>query len=74
MEASLDNDLGARVAVLEADRESDRAILKEIQEKVNSFHDEMVRYRGFFGAITFLGSSIVVAIGLFKDYIVSHWR
>lgn len=76
MENNLENkiDIHERIAILEAHREADSIVLADIQTKVNGFHDEMIRYRGWFGAFTFIGSSVIVAITLFKDWFLSHWR
>ncbi len=63
-----------RLAILEARREDDAATLLDIQEKVNAFHDEMVKYRGIVGAVTFLASALVVAVELLKDWFLSHWK
>jgi len=67
-------DLHERMATLEANYRIDTATLNDIQEKVNAFHDEMVRYKGFVGALTFLGSGAVIAVTLLKDWFLSHWK
>ncbi len=63
-----------RLIRLETYREEDRKVLNEIQEKVNTFHDDMTRYRGFLGAVTFFGSALLLAVELFKDWILNHWK
>lgn len=70
----MESELGERVAVLENQSSSLERVLKDIQAKVDSLHDEMTRYKGFLGAITFVGSGVVIAIGLFKDYLLRHWN
>lgn len=73
MESNLDNDK-ERIAVLETKFEDLNKTLTDIQTKVNSLHDTINKYHGFVGALTFIGSGFVIAVGLLKDYIVNHWK
>ena len=67
-------ELRDRLARLEENGKDRDEVLEEIRKKVSRLHDDMTRYKGFLGAITFLGSSIVVAMGIAKDYLLNHWK
>lgn len=63
-----------RIAVLEAEVEALKEDQKEILKCMHDIRDEMTKYKGFLGGIAFLLSSISVAIGLFRDWIMDHLR
>ena len=63
-----------RISVLEANRETDKELMQDVQKKVNEIHDDMSRYKGYLGAITFFGSCLVVFADLFKGWIMDHWK
>lgn len=67
-------ELRDRLSRLEETGKERDDILEDIRRKVNKLHDDAMRYKGFLGAITFLGSSLVVALGFLKDYLMNHWK
>lgn len=62
-----------RIAVLEAEVEALKDDQKEILKCMHEIKDEMMRYKGFLGGITFLVSGIGIFITLFKDWLIKHF-
>jgi hypothetical protein len=67
-------DLNERVAVLEAQRVSDQAMLASINAKLDALHQDMTKYKGFLGGIAFVGSCVGVFLGFMKEWVLSHIR
>lgn len=65
-------DPNERIAVLEAEVEILKDSHKELLKCMHDIRDEMIRYKGFLGALAFIGSGIGIFLTLFKDWIVKH--
>lgn len=63
-----------RIGNLEANQDSINSMLNNIQGKVDSFHDDMTRYKGMLGAAAFIASGILTCLTLLKSWIMNHWH
>lgn len=63
-----------RIAVLEAEVEALKKDQQDILVCLHEIKDEITRYKGFLGGVTFLLSALTVALGMFKDWILDHLR
>ena len=61
-----------RLAIVETKVDSLEDNHKELLKLMHEIKDEMTRYKGFLGGIAFLVSCLVVAVSLFKDWILKH--
>jgi hypothetical protein len=63
-----------RIAVLEAEVEALKNDQEDILKCLHEIKDEITRYKGFLGGVAFLLSSLTVAVGMFKDWILDHLK
>jgi hypothetical protein len=63
-----------RIAVLEAEVEALKKDQQDILGCLHEIKDEITRYKGFLGGVAFLLSSLTVAVGMFKDWILDHLK
>lgn len=63
-----------RVVVLENEVSNLKEDLKEILKTVKEIDEQMTRYKGFLGGITFVVSAIGVFWSFGKDWILNHWK
>lgn len=61
-----------RIAIVETKVDSLEDNHKELLKLMHEIKDEMTRYKGFLGGIAFLVSCLVVAVSIFKDWILKH--
>lgn len=61
-----------RTAVLETKVSALEDNHAEMLKIMHEIRDEMTRYKGFLGGIAFLVSCLVVAISMFKEWIIKH--
>lgn len=65
---------GERIAVLETRIDTAIVSLSEISEKLALIEKDLVRYRGFWGAVTLIGSALFTVLLIFKDQILGVFR
>lgn len=63
-----------RIAVLESEVKTLKDNHQEMLELMHSIKDEMTRYKGFLGGITFIASGVGIFLTLFKDWVVNHLK
>lgn len=61
-----------RLAIVETKVDSLEDNHKELLKLMHEIKDEMTRYKGFLGGIAFLVSCLVVAVSIFKDWLLKH--
>lgn len=61
-----------RIAIVETKVDSLEDNHKELLKLMHEIKDEMTRYKGFLGGIAFLVSCLVVAVSIFKDWLLKH--
>lgn len=61
-----------RIAIVETKVDSLEEKHKELLKLMHEIKDEMTRYKGFLGGIAFLVSCLVVAVSIFKEWILRH--
>jgi hypothetical protein len=61
-----------RIAVVETKVSSLEDNHAEMLKIMHEIRDEMTRYKGFLGGIAFLVSCLVVAVSMFKEWIIKH--
>jgi hypothetical protein len=61
-----------RIAIVETKVDSLEDNHKELLRLMHEIKDEMTRYKGFLGGVAFLVSCLVVAVSIFKEWILKH--
>jgi uncharacterized membrane protein YjjP (DUF1212 family) len=61
-----------RIAIVETKVDSLEDNHKELLKLMHEIKDEMTRYKGFLGGVAFLVSCLVVAVSIFKEWILKH--
>lgn len=61
-----------RTAVLETKVTALEDNHAEMLKIMHEIKDEMTRYKGFLGGVAFLISCLVVAMSMFKEWIIKH--
>jgi hypothetical protein len=61
-----------RIAIVETKVSSLEDNHAEMLKIMHEIRDEMTRYKGFLGGIAFLVSCLVVAVSMFKEWIIKH--
>ncbi len=61
-----------RIAVVETKVTALEDNHAEMLKIMHEIRDEMTRYKGFLGGIAFLVSCLVVAMSMFKEWIIKH--
>lgn len=61
-----------RIAVVETKVTALEDNHAEMLKIMHEIRDEMTRYKGFLGGIAFLISCLVVAMSMFKEWIIKH--
>jgi uncharacterized membrane protein YjjP (DUF1212 family) len=61
-----------RIAIVETKVENLEDQHKELLKLLHEIKDEMTRYKGFLGGVAFLVSCLVVAVSIFKEWILKH--
>lgn len=67
-------ELHERVTRLEENHNFLREQFKTQGEKLDAIHTELTRYKGAWGMLGLIVSSVVTALLLFKDWIRDHWK
>lgn len=68
------NSHGERLAVVEARLISLENRQEQILKKLDEIHNYMIKYKGFLGALIFLGSAIYSFVIVSKDWIINHLK
>jgi hypothetical protein len=61
-----------RIAIVETKVDTLEDNHKELLRLMHEIKDEMTRYKGFLGGVAFLVSCLVVAVSIFKEWILKH--
>jgi hypothetical protein len=61
-----------RIAIVETKVDTLEDNHKELLRLMHEVKDEMTRYKGFLGGVAFLVSCLVVAVSIFKEWILKH--
>ena len=61
-----------RIAIVETKVDSLEDNHKELLRLMHEIKDEMTRYKGFLGGVAFLVSCLVIAVSIFKEWILKH--
>jgi hypothetical protein len=64
----MDSEIRERVAVLEANHETMMSLQQQALTELKAVREELTRYKGFVGGITFIISCVVVSLGIIKDW------
>lgn len=63
-----------RIVALEVEMETIKSAQKEMLEKQDQILDEMRKYKGFLGGISFVVSGVAVFWSLFGNWVRDHWH
>jgi hypothetical protein len=61
-----------RIAIVETKVDTLEDNHKELLRLMHEIKDEMTRYKGFLGGVAFLVSCLVIAVSIFKEWILKH--
>lgn len=67
-------DYAERLVVVETKVTSLESDIKDILQTVKTIDDQMTRYKGFLGGITFILSAVGVFWSFGREWILNHWK